>query len=774
MSELFIKLFNMSIAASWVILAVVLLRALLRRAPKWLRCVMWAVVAVRLLCPFTIESVMSLIPSAEVVSPDIVYSPAPVITSGIPALNNVINPVITEVFTPDVAASANPLQIFTEVAAYVWLAGVCAMAIYAAVSYFLLRRRVGASVSLGGKIRICDDIKTPFILGVFRPRIYLPSDMGQKEIEFVTSHEKAHLRRGDHLWKPLGFALLSMYWFNPLCWVAYSLLCRDIELACDEKVISELGDENKKEYSAALLACSVPRKMITACPLAFGEVGVKKKVKSVLNYKKPAFWIIITAVVACVVLAVCFLTNPEGNLPDNRDSREGLYLACDNGADVIVSDGNVINMTPAGEVNFDNLTSGDRIKVEIDEIAETYPAQATVYSVELLADGEIGDINPDIIHSLTELGWLDISIDSTSGPFAAYIRETEISTLDVYIIAGGRHISVPYSLIERFPATDRTDANFSFGYIEGIDVYYGEIGDFRWAVAESGPSLGSAQWNYCTSSDGGATWQTGNQSELYSGVVTGAGFASDKVGFVCCRYFEDNGPVIIRTTDGGATWLRMTVAVPEYMSLYRMNALSPTFEGMSGTIPVQLYDADGQDSGIVYLLTADGGMNWELQDDGTHYYIDREKYALPPTDEIVCDGYAVNLKNLWGSETFQGDEFSVMNLPHINTDKLPYSASGRPNAEAWNKTVAGKYFFLYGECIYSRENSIDIQRTFNVSYQVYQSGDIITLSIYDFSSYAGSGAIMAQYDVYHYDSKTDTFLTDAEVVSRLTGGAWSL
>lgn len=311
MDAVFLKLLNMSITASWLILAIVVLRVLLKKAPKAILCVLWALVGIRLVCPFSVESVLSLIPSSETVSPDIVYSHAPVISSGVPAINHAINPIISSSFTPGPAESANPLQIWISAASIVWIAGVAALLLYGVISYLRLRRRVNAAMPLRDTVWLCDEIKTPFILGIVNPRIYLLSDIDEQKIGYVVAHENAHLKRRDHWWKLLSFALLSVYWFNPLMWLAYILLCRDIELACDERVVKEMSIDYKKAYSNALLSCSVPRRMILACPLAFGEVGVKERIKTVLSYKKPAFWIIVAAIVACVVVAVCFLTNPK-------------------------------------------------------------------------------------------------------------------------------------------------------------------------------------------------------------------------------------------------------------------------------------------------------------------------------------------------------------------------------------------------------------------------------------------------------------------------------
>ena len=310
MSAVFLKLLNLSITASWLILAVILVRFLLKKAPKWISCVLWALVAVRLVCPFSLESALSLIPSSETIPSNIEMMQKPAIDSGITVINETINPAIAHSFTPDPMTSANPLQIIIPVLSIVWIVGMVAMLLYALISYIRLKKSVGASVPVRDNILACDEVKSPFILGIFKPLIYIPSSMEGEAMDYVITHESAHIQRRDHWWKPFGYLLLTVYWFNPLCWLAYVLLCRDIEMACDEKVIRDMDKGSMAEYSQALLDCSFPRKRIAACPLAFGEVGVKERVKSVLNYKKPAFWIIVVAIVVCIVVAVCFLTNP--------------------------------------------------------------------------------------------------------------------------------------------------------------------------------------------------------------------------------------------------------------------------------------------------------------------------------------------------------------------------------------------------------------------------------------------------------------------------------
>ena len=312
MSELFLKIVNMSISASWVVVAVLALRFCLKKAPKWVNVLLWGIVAARMVFPFSIESVLSLIPSAETISPTIMMEQSPSVQTGVPALNHVINPVISGSFTPAPGASANPLQIWIPVLAGIWLFGIVALFLYSAVSYCRLRRKVCEAVILRDNIYQSENVCSPFVLGIIRPKIYLPYHMDSREVGHVIAHEQTHIRRKDHWWKPLGFLLLTIHWFNPLMWLSYVLLCRDIELACDEKVIGKMGNAQRADYTQALVACSVDRRLIAACPLAFGEIGVKERVKSVMNYKKPAFWIVLASVIVCAVIAVCFLTNPIG------------------------------------------------------------------------------------------------------------------------------------------------------------------------------------------------------------------------------------------------------------------------------------------------------------------------------------------------------------------------------------------------------------------------------------------------------------------------------
>ena len=317
MTDLFLDILNLSFSATWVVLAVVLARFLLKKAPRWMVCGLWALVALRLVFG-GFEAPFSLIPSSEIIPPESLYDQAPTIHSGISSLDNAVNPIYSESLRPTPGASVNPLQVWLAVFANLWVLGMAAMALWAGISCFRVRRRTAESIPTETGVYLCDRITSPFIFGLFLPRIYLPSGLDGASRDHVIAHEKAHLRRRDHWWKPLGFLLLTVNWFNPAMWLAYVLLCRDIELACDEKVVRNFTTEEKKAYSAALLRCSVNARPITACPLAFGEVGVKQRVRSVLHYKKPAFWILLAAVVVTLVLAVGLLTDPSGRTSEIR------------------------------------------------------------------------------------------------------------------------------------------------------------------------------------------------------------------------------------------------------------------------------------------------------------------------------------------------------------------------------------------------------------------------------------------------------------------------
>ena len=306
--RIFSALLNRAVAATLLILAVCVYRALSPKAPKWTRLFLWALAGLQLCLPFSIRSAWSLVPSEKILDYETAqYAAKPEITSGIAALNRAVNPAFGESFAATPAASINPLQVWMHLAGLVWAIGVLALLLAALVSVWKLRRRVQASIELTKGVRLCDAIDTPFLLGLFRPTVYLPSQLSQQERDVVLAHEAAHKTHGDCIWKLLGYGILCVYWFYPPAWLGYALFCRDLELACDERAVKRLSLEEKKRYASVLLSCSVPRGSFPVCPLAFGEVGVKERVKRVLD-KKPAKALIALALAVCLVIGVCFLT----------------------------------------------------------------------------------------------------------------------------------------------------------------------------------------------------------------------------------------------------------------------------------------------------------------------------------------------------------------------------------------------------------------------------------------------------------------------------------
>ncbi len=408
MENVFLKLLNMSITAGWLILAVIVLRFLLRKAPKWICCLLWAMVAFRLVCPISLESIFSMVPSRETIRHDAVISTNPTIDSGVVFVDNVVNPVIRESLAPAPGASVNPLQVGLFIAGIVWSVGVCIMLAYAGVSYLRLRYRVRTAVRFRENIYISEYIDTPFILGVIRPRIYLSMGMEEATLEPVMSHEQAHIKRRDYLWKPLGYVMLAVYWFHPLCWFAYSLFCKDIELACDEKVIKNYDSHQKKTYSEALLSCSMNRSTLAVCPLAFGEVGVKERIKSVLHYKKPAFWLIVAAVIVCVPAAVCFLTDPV-----KEEDEHGEIMGTDMGEvsgtepeEIVEPDS---DSRAAGEITDVELLLSEWTKAFVNRDGDTI---ASLASEEVIADLESQDLLSGRSFGLSSPWPMDVAQDA--------------------------------------------------------------------------------------------------------------------------------------------------------------------------------------------------------------------------------------------------------------------------------------------------------------------------------------------------------------------------
>ncbi len=365
MADIFLKIVNMSISACWIILAVIMFRFIFKNVPKWINCVLWGIAGLRLVMPFSFESIFSLVPSPETITklPD---SPRPQIDSGNSVIDNQVNGYLQSNYFEGVTRPTSNFTDITTIFAIIWIVGISALIIYTLISYLRLKNEIKTAVLLRDNIYQSEAVASPFILGIIKPKIYLPFNLNDQEISSVIAHEKAHLQRKDHLWKPLGFLILTLHWFNPVVWMGYILLCRDIELACDEKVIKDLNNEERADYSQALLTCSVNRRMIAACPLAFGEVGVKDRIKSILSYKKPAFWIILVSVITSIIVALCFLTNPVSDKLQNIEGHK-LEGILNKNAIITVSDGD--NQKYIGSVDDDMLKKLLNIKISDKELS---------------------------------------------------------------------------------------------------------------------------------------------------------------------------------------------------------------------------------------------------------------------------------------------------------------------------------------------------------------------------------------------------------------------
>lgn len=337
MTELFLSFVNRSITAGWMILPVLCLRWCLRNfRSKDLICILWGLVGLRLALPFSLPTPFSLVPSAQTIPADIMYASSPAIDTGLSTLNQTVNPMLSTSFSPDPATSANPLQIWLALAALIWVIGIALFALYALISLLRLRHRLTEAVPVGENVWVCDHIASPFLLGLMHPRIYLPSSLDPQTAASVIAHEHAHLMRRDSIWKAVGFVLLALYWFHPLVWVAYVLFCRDMELACDARATRDFSPAERKTYAEALLACSLPHAGRSFCPLAFGEIGVKSRIRALLQGKKPSRLLVILTACVIVALAVCFLTDPVPSDP-SESSTSALALTDDVISDAILT-----------------------------------------------------------------------------------------------------------------------------------------------------------------------------------------------------------------------------------------------------------------------------------------------------------------------------------------------------------------------------------------------------------------------------------------------------
>ena len=461
--SLFWQVVRLSLTAGWMILVLLALRPLLKKAPRRFSCLLWGLVAVRLALPFSFESRVSMVPQAAA-------APQKIAQALNPGQMNWVSPAALAANPLPAAEAAAPAFSPASLIPLAWGLGIAAMLLYAAVSYFRLSRQVRLSAPAGKRVYRCDTISTPFILGIVNPKIYLPSDLDERTAVSVLAHEQAHLRRGDHLWKPLGYVLLSIYWFNPLCWVAYFLFCRDVEQACDEAVIERMNPQQKKDYSAALLACAAPNR-IQVCPLAFAEVGVKQRIAGVLNYRKPKFWVVALAALLCVSLTAGLLTDPVKATKAEDNTQQTLPT----GTEISTTVGVPLNVRSEPTLNapaIAMLETGTQIQIlrtqSVDGIiwayvsADTLTENGWVMAIYLnTVEGEaLPTVSADVTHG---------SPSNTSGDT---VTVTTKGTVDLYASPTVKS-RVVFQLEDGSPVTIlRIDSigQLSWAYVQSVDL----------------------------------------------------------------------------------------------------------------------------------------------------------------------------------------------------------------------------------------------------------------------------------------------------------------
>ena len=356
--DFFMGFLNINIIAVYVIVAVIILRFVFYKAPKWSRMLLWSIVGIRLAIPFSLESKISLIPSSNTFS-SFRNDTLPYVNSGFRSVDSAVNSYLADHYAEGVSVPANTLNDFSSVFELIWIIGIVAMLVASIVCYIRLKNSVKTAVLMRDNIYQCESVKTPFVLGIIKPKIYLPFHISKSEINYVVDHERKHIKHRDYLIKPFAFVLLSIYWINPLVWVSFFMLCKDIELICDERATKNYDRKERADYSQTLLMLSSPSRLIKICPVSFGEVGVKERVKAILNYKKPTIWAVISIVIVCVVAGVCFLTNPE--IPKPQLNSEYNQMVNDAISEYLLHDG----LTQAECIGEGHIVFGTEIKNDI-------------------------------------------------------------------------------------------------------------------------------------------------------------------------------------------------------------------------------------------------------------------------------------------------------------------------------------------------------------------------------------------------------------------------
>lgn len=580
------KILNMSLTASIVIVLVLIARILLKKAPKAFSYTLWAVVLFRLVCPVSFSSEFSLIglfhlPASTAngsTYSSITYIPDNIVHTKYPQVDLPI-PIISEVINDNLPQSeeqlvADPLEWPMAAVTILWLFGIAAMLIYSAVSLILLRRKLIGAVRLRDNIYLADHIITPFVIGLIRPKIYLPSTLTEQEQSYIILHEQTHIRRLDHIFKMIAFLALAMHWFNPLVWVAFVYCVKDMEMSCDERVLKKMGGGIKTAYSTSLISLATGRRLINGSPLAFGEGNIKGRIKNVMNFKKPAAWVIAISVVLVATLSVGFAVNRVDNA--NMDNRTDMSFEL----------GTFYSYDVSGELTA-SYDSGNSFSIdEQGRVSISYE------------DGTVA--KSPLILNTSELHIAGMEKEETG--FYISPRKT--------VIAYGGDVGPVQVLI-----SDDMGKTWSTYAVEGSDYNrMTKLIGFRsdtegWLLASPGVALGTSHNYIYLTHDGGKSWtEIGNPNEVYSRVATGVGFSTEDIGFVGFRYETDFQPAVYWTQDGGKTWEPFNLELPKEFDEYSKTPMSPVFSGAYGTWPISM--RLDEDKSTIYLTSEDYGRTW--------------------------------------------------------------------------------------------------------------------------------------------------------------------
>lgn len=597
--NVFTWILNQSISATWLILVVIIIRAFMKQTPKSLRYVLWAFAAVRLLCPVFIESAWSLVPVIEVTSQE--HKDDAVIMEVHGAWNETLNQkddlqnieVQNEgvkegniKVLPDEVVNITDTHTYTgsfsmgtilPIAARIWVLGMIGIFFSSIVSVIRLKNKVGASLQIKDNVWVCDEIQSPFVLGIMSPHIYVPSFITKEQLPLILFHENEHLKYRDHWWKPLGFLILTLHWFNPFVWIAYILLCRDMELACDERVIQHMSEEEKKQYSKSLLLCNNPRYLLSACPIAFGEIGVKERIRCILDYKKPARWTIGIAVGVCIVAAVCFMTNPKM-----------ITLDVDTGAIAKIElrsgmTGKSIEITD--EDGIYRITS-DINKLQFQKKGSAAGQGGWSYWL-IWYDAQGNEMESFTINGDNRIVKDDYFYQSVNGTLDnEYYKELLQGHVESVIIA---------EEITEMEAAERTADELGKEYTSMLDVKNGYV------LRCTSPAAGQMNKVISKISNDGTVYLDISDLPNYP---CGIYFFTKDIGYIITDYHGSDN-FLYRTEDGGKTWSSQMVYIPD--SGYRyVNGLSIE----DGTLCIEVV----LDENVFYYsyTTDDMGKTWQI------------------------------------------------------------------------------------------------------------------------------------------------------------------